>query len=163
MGKSGNQWAPRGDRGALVFRGRSLHSLDAKGRIRIPPRFRDILRDRYDDQLVVTNLDRCLIAYPLPEWERIEEKLGGLSLVRQDVKAFQRFFLSGATECSFDRQGRILIPQTLRDHARLEREVVLAGMTRNFEIWSKPLWEEEIKRAHEDFSQITATLADLGV
>ena len=62
-----------------------------------------------------------------------------------------------------DRQGRILIPQTLRDHARLEREVVLAGMTRSFEIWSKPLWEEEIKRAHEDFSQITATLADLGV
>jgi MraZ protein len=131
-----------------------------KGRIRIPPRFRDVLRDRYDDRLVVTNLDRCLIAYPLPEWERIEEKLGGLSLVRQDVKAFQRFFLSGATECSFDRQGRILIPQTLRDHARLEREVVLAGMTRSFEIWSKPLWEEEIKRAHEDFSQITATLAD---
>jgi MraZ protein len=121
------------------------------------------LRDRYDDHLVVTNLDRCLIAYPLPEWERIEEKVGGLSLVRQDVKAFQRFFLSGATECGFDRQGRILIPQTLRDHARLEREVVLAGMTRSFEIWSKPMWDEEIKRVHEDFSQITATLADLGI
>lgn len=146
-----------------MFRGRSVHSLDAKGRIRIPPRFREVLRERYDDRLVVTNLDRCLIAYPLVEWERIEERVAGLSLVRPDVKAFQRFFLSGATECPFDRQGRILIPQTLREHARLEREAVLAGMTRSFEIWSKPLWEEEIKSAHENFSQITATLADLGI
>jgi MraZ protein len=146
-----------------MFRGRSLHSLDGKGRIRIPPRFREVLREHYDDRLVVTNLDRCLIAYPLAEWERIEERVTGLSFVRPDVKAFQRFFLSGATECAFDRQGRILIPQTLREHARLEREAVLAGMTKSFEIWSKPLWEEEIKKAHENFSQIAATLADLGI
>jgi MraZ protein len=146
-----------------MFRGRSLHTLDVKGRIRIPSRFREILKRRFDDQLVITNFDRCLIAYPLPEWERIEERLGELSLVRQDVKAFQRFFISGATECNFDKQGRILIPPTLREHAQLEREVVLAGMVKSFEIWAKPLWDEEIKRSHENFAQITATLSDLGI
>jgi MraZ protein len=146
-----------------MFRGRSIHTLDAKGRIRIPTRFRDILKSRYEDRFVITNLDRCLIAYPLQEWEIIEEKLGSLSLVRQDVKAFQRFFISGATECNFDKQGRILIPQTLREHASLEREVVLAGMLRSFELWSKDLWDEEIKRAHDNFAEITTTLAELGI
>ena len=146
-----------------MFRGRSIHTLDAKGRIRIPTRFRDILKTRYDDRFVITNLDRCLIAYPLQEWETIEEKLGSLSLVRQDVKAFQRFFISGATECSFDKQGRVLIPQTLREHASLEREVILAGMLRSFEVWSKDFWTEEIKRAQDNFTQITSTLAELGI
>ena len=146
-----------------MFRGRSIHTLDAKGRIRIPARFRDILKTRYEDRLVITNLDRCLVAYPLQEWEIIEEKLGSLSLVRQDVKAFQRFFISGATECNFDKQGRVLIPQTLREHASLEREVVLAGMLRSFEIWSKDYWDQEIKSAHDNFSQITTTLAELGI
>ncbi len=146
-----------------MFRGRSLHTLDAKGRIRIPSRFREILKTRYQDRFVITNFDRCLIAYPLQEWEIIEEKLGELSLVRQDVKAFQRFFISGATECNFDKQGRVLIPQTLREHASLKREVVLAGMVKSFEIWSKPLWDQEIKRSHENFAQITSTLAELGI
>jgi len=146
-----------------MFRGRSIHTLDAKGRIRIPTRFRDILKTRYEDRFVITNLDRCLVAYPLQEWEIIEERLGSLSLVRQDVKAFQRFFISGATECNFDKQGRVLIPQTLREHASLEREVVLAGMLRSFEIWSKDYWDQEIKSAHDNFSQITTTLAELGI
>ena len=146
-----------------MFRGRSIHTLDAKGRIRIPTRFRDILKTRYEDRFVITNLDRCLVAYPLQGWEIIEERLGSLSLVRQDVKAFQRFFISGATECNFDKQGRVLIPQTLREHASLEREVVLAGMLRSFEIWSKDYWDQEIKSAHDNFSQITTTLAELGI
>ncbi|UCG11462.1 MAG: division/cell wall cluster transcriptional repressor MraZ [Deltaproteobacteria bacterium] len=145
-----------------MFRGRSVHTLDAKGRIRIPSRFREILKRRYEDRLIITNLDRCLIAYPLLEWEKIEEKLGELSVVRQDVKAFQRFFISGAIECNFDKQGRILIPQPLREHGSLEREVILAGMVRSFEIWSKPLWDEEIKVSHENFAQITSTLSELG-
>ena len=146
-----------------MFRGRSVHTLDAKGRIRIPSRFRETLKTIHDDRFIITNLDRCLIAYPLQEWERIEEKLGELSFVRQDVKAFQRFFISGATECHFDKQGRVLIPQTLREHACLEREVVLAGMVKSFEVWSKPLWDEEIKKSHENFAQITEALSELGI
>jgi MraZ protein len=146
-----------------MFRGRSAHTLDAKGRIRIPSRFRETLKTLYDDRFIITNLDRCLIAYPLQEWEKIEERMGELSFVRQDVKAFQRFFISGATECNFDKQGRVLIPQTLREHACLEREAILAGMVKSFEIWSKPLWDEEIKIYHENYGQITETLADLGI
>ena len=146
-----------------MFRGRSIHTLDAKGRIRIPARFREILTARYEDRCIITNLDRCLIAYPLSEWEIIEQKLGELSLVRPDVKAFQRFFISGATECNFDKQGRILIPQTLREHASFKRDVVLAGMLKSFELWSKPLWDEEINRARDDFAEITTTLAELGI
>jgi MraZ protein len=146
-----------------MFRGRSIHTLDAKGRIRIPTRFRDTLKTRYEDRLVITNLDRCLVAYPLQEWEKIEEKLGSLSMIRQHVKAFQRFFISGATECNFDKQGRVLIPQTLREHASLQREVILAGMLKSFEIWSKDSWDEEIRRAHDNFAQITDTLAELGI
>ena len=146
-----------------MFRGRSVHTLDAKGRIRIPSRFREILKTRYDDRFVITNLDRCLIAYPLREWQIIEEKLGELSLIRQDVKAFQRFFISGATECNFDKQGRVLIPQTLRQQASLKREVVLAGMLKSFEIWSKPLWDKEIKSAQDNFTEITTTLSELGI
>ncbi len=146
-----------------MFRGRSVHTLDAKGRIRIPSRFRETLKTIHDDRFIITNLDRCLIAYPLQEWEKIEEKLGELSFVRQDVKAFQRFFISGATECHFDKQGRVLIPQTLREHACLEREVVLAGMVKSFEVWSKPLWDEEIKKSHENFGQITEALSELGI
>ena len=146
-----------------MFRGRFAHTLDAKGRIRIPTRFRETLQDRFDDQLIITNLERCLIAYPLPEWEQIEQRLGGLSLFRPEVKAIQRFFLSGATECSFDKQGRILIPQTLRQHARLEREIVLVGMVKGFEIWSKPLWEDELTKSHENFLQVAETLSELGI
>lgn len=146
-----------------MFRGRSVHTIDVKGRIRIPSRFRDILKTHFEDRLIITNYDACLIAYPLQEWERIEQKLGELSFVRQDVKAFQRFFISGATECNFDKQGRILLPQTLREHASLEREVILAGMVKSFEIWSKPLWDEEIKRARDDFAHITSTLSELGI
>jgi MraZ protein len=110
-----------------MFRGRSVHTLDGKGRIRIPSRFREILRRRFDDQLIVTNLDRCLTAYPLSEWEKIEERLGELSLVRQDVKAFQRFFISGATECNFDKQGRILIPPILREHWQAWSKALRSG------------------------------------
>ena len=84
-------------------------------------------------------------------------------MFRQDVKAFQRFFISGATECNFDKQGRILIPQTLRQQASLKREVVLAGMLKSFEIWSKPLWDKEIKSAQDNFTEITTTLSELGI
>ncbi|MBW1980854.1 MAG: division/cell wall cluster transcriptional repressor MraZ [Deltaproteobacteria bacterium] len=146
-----------------MFRGRFHHTLDAKGRLRIPTRFREILQKQFNDQLIITNLDRCLIAYPLPEWEKVEEQVGGLSKMSPDIRAFQRFFISGATECSFDKQGRILIPQTLRDYAKLEREVVIAGVLKNFEIWSKPLWDEEIRNSQENFRQIAESVSSYGV
>ena len=146
-----------------MFRGRFEHSVDSKGRVSIPAKFRELLAEKYDDRLILTNFDRCLVAYPYEEWRVLEERVSSLSMVKKEVKAFQRFFISGATECPIDKLGRILIPPTLRDYAQLGRNVVLAGMLRKFEIWSKERWLEEIKRSEVDFEGMGEALADLGI
>jgi len=146
-----------------MFRGRFEHTVDSKGRVSIPAKFRDLLAEKYDDRLILTNFDRCLVAYPYEEWRVLEERVGSLSMVKKEVKAFQRFFISGATECPIDKLGRILIPPTLRDYAQLGRNVVFAGMLRKFEIWSKERWQEEIKRSEVDFEGMGEALAELGM
>jgi len=146
-----------------MFRGRFEHTVDSKGRVSIPAKFRELLAEKYDDRLILTNFDRCLVAYPYEEWRVLEERVSSLSMVKKEVKAFQRFFISGATECPIDKLGRVLIPPTLRDYAQLGRNVVFAGMLRKFEIWSKERWLEEIKRSEVDFEGMGEALADLGI
>jgi len=146
-----------------MFRGRFEHIVDSKGRVSIPAKFRDLLAEKYDDRLILTNFDRCLVAYPYEEWRVLEERVSSLSMVKKEVKAFQRFFISGAAECPIDKLGRILVPPTLRDYAQLGRNVVFAGMLRKFEIWSKERWLEEIKRSEVDFEGMGEALADLGI
>jgi MraZ protein len=111
-----------------MFRGRFEHIVDSKGRVSIPAKFRELLAEKYDDRLILTNFDRCLVAYPYEEWRVLEERVGSLSMVKKEAKAFQRFFISGATECPIDKLGRILVPPTLRDYAQLGRNVVFTGM-----------------------------------
>lgn len=127
----------------MRFRGRFEYTIDSKGRLNIPSRFREVLLEEYGDEiLVLTNFDHCLFAYPLSEWEVIEEKLGELPVIDEAVTSFKRFFYSSAQECSIDKQGRILIPPALRKYAGLDKEVILAGMIRYFELWdSKRFWE----------------------
>jgi MraZ protein len=146
-----------------MFRGRFEHTVDSKGRVSIPAKFRELLAEKYDDRLILTNFDRCLVAYPYEEWRVLEERVGSLSMVKKEVKAFQRFFISGAAECPIDKLGRILIPPTLRDYAQLEKNVVFTGMLRKFEIWSKERWLEEIKRSEVDFEGMGEALAELGI
>ncbi len=146
-----------------MFRGRFEHTVDSKGRVSIPAKFRELLAEKYDDRLILTNFDRCLVAYPYEEWRVLEERVGSLSMVKKEAKAFQRFFISGATECPIDKLGRILIPPTLRDYAQLGKNVVFAGMLRKFEIWSKERWLEEIKRSEGDFEGMGEALAELGI
>ena len=146
-----------------MFRGRFEHIVDSKGRVSIPAKFRELLAEKYDDRLILTNFDRCLVAYPYEEWRVLEERVSSLSMVKKEVKAFQRFFISGATECPIDKLGRILVPPTLRDYAQLGRNVIFAGMLRKFEIWSKERWLEEIKRSEVDFEGMGEALADLGI
>jgi MraZ protein len=146
-----------------MFRGRFEHIVDSKGRVSIPAKFRELVAEKYDDRLILTNFDRCLVAYPYEEWRVLEERVSSLSMVKKEVKAFQRFFISGATECPIDKLGRILVPPTLRDYAQLERNVVFAGMLRKFEVWSKERWLEEIKRSEVDFEGMGEALADLGI
>ena len=146
-----------------MFRGRFEHTIDSKGRISIPARFRELLAEKNDERVMITNFDRCLVAYPREEWQTMEEKISSLSMVKKEAKAFQRFFVSAAVECPIDKLGRILIPPTLRSYARLEKEVVFAGMVKKFEIWSKERFLEEIQKAEENFEGMGETLATLGL
>jgi len=146
-----------------MFRGRYEHVIDSKGRVSFPVKFREVLNEKYDDRLIITNFINCLVAYPLAEWQLLEEKLSSMSMVRRDVKSFQRFFISGVAECNIDKQGRILIPPTLREYANLEKEVVFAGMIKQVEIWSKERWELEIATTKEKLGDISDALAELGL
>jgi MraZ protein len=146
-----------------VFRGRSIHLIDSKGRVSIPTRFRDLIKTNGDPRLIVTNWEQCLAVYPFNEWQEIEEKMGQLSLVDRDIRSFKRFFFSGASECGLDSQSRILIPPTLREYAHLEKEVILAGQLKYFEIWDKIKFEEELAKNIANLSAIEGKLASLGL
>jgi len=146
-----------------VFRGRYEHTIDSKGRISIPSKFREILSKKFDDRLVITNFDHCLVAFPNEEWSAIEQRVGSLSLMRKETSAFFRFFYSSAVDCAIDKQGRLLIPQTLRDYANLQKDIVLVGEGKRIEIFAKERWLEEARRAEEDFEQLRDTLANLGI
>jgi len=146
-----------------VFRGRSNHLIDSKGRVSVPARFRDLIKTNGDPRLIVTNADQCLAVYTYKEWQEIEEKVGQLSLVDRDIRSYKRFFISGACECSLDSQSRILIPPTLREHAGLEKEVILAGQLKCFEIWDKVRFEEELAKSIKNLSVLEDKLASLGL
>ncbi len=138
-----------------MFRGRSAHMLDAKGRLSIPARFRDVLKANYDSKLILTNLPSCLAAYPFEEWRLIEEQFAKYSFGPPDIIKFKRYFLGAAVECPVDGQGRVLIPAPLRKEAGLQREVVLSGMLNYFEIWSKERLDEELASARDNFDKFS--------
>lgn len=144
-----------------MFRGRFEHLVDSKGRLSIPSKFRETLNERYDSRLVVTTYDSCLIAYPFAEWQVLEEKVASMPEFKKDTKAFLRFFYSSATDCAIDKLGRILVPQALRDYARLEKDVILIGALKHVEIWSKALWEQAEAQASQE--EIVNTLDRLGL
>jgi MraZ protein len=126
-----------------VFRGVNNISLDAKGRMAIPTRYRERLNERCDGQIVVTvDRDHCLLIYPLPEWEEIERKLVRLPSLNKQARRLQRLLIGHATECQLDGSGRVLLPPPLREFAGLERNAVLIGQGNKFELWDEKLWNE---------------------
>ncbi len=145
-----------------LFEGRSRHTLDEKGRLAIPARFREILKKRGDSSLVVTNLSNCLVAFARDYWQKIKEKAVNLPLFDSAANTYIRYFISGAIECPL-KQGRILIPPDLRELAGLRKEVVLVGHLARFEIWDKARWEEEFESAKQSFPEISQSLTDLGI
>jgi MraZ protein len=146
-----------------VFRGRSTHLIDSKGRVSIPTRFRDLLKTIGDPRLIITNGDQCLTAYTYKAWEEVETKMGQLSLVDRDIRSYKRFLVSGASECSLDRQGRILIPPTLREYAKLDKEVILAGQLKYFEVWDKSRFEADLEKNTNNLPNLEDKLASLGL
>ncbi len=144
-----------------MFQGRFVHNIDTKGRISIPAKFREIIAERYENKLILTNdFDKCIVAYPPDEWEMLIEKVKALPM-KKEVKIFQRYFISAAMEGELDRQGRILIPPTLRNHAGLNKEVCLAGLGNWMEIWDRKEWEKAMML--EDKDRVREVLAELGI
>ena len=134
------------------------HTIDAKGRLIIPSKFRDSLGDEF---VVTKGLDGCLFVYDNKEWSAFEEKLKSLPLTNKDARQFVRFFLAGATLAEVDKQGRILVPANLREFAGLEKEVVLVGVASRVEIWSKSRWEDAA--SYDDVEEIAEHMAELGL
>ena len=130
-----------------------MHSLDQKGRLSIPARFKEVLQSRYSDTIFVTNRVKCLVAYPYEEWRKIEDRFLSSPLPPPEVEQFQRYFLAAAVECKLDSHGRILIPAPLREEVEIKKEVVLLGMLDHFEIWSKDKLEQELKVVRERFDE----------
>jgi len=124
-----------------LFRGVSSIHLDDKGRLAVPTRYRAELDECCDNQLVITvGLDKCLLLYPLPEFEDIERKLVQLPALNQQAKRLQRLLIGHAAECQLDSQGRCLIPEPLRRFALLEKRVALIGQGNKFELWDEDTW-----------------------
>lgn len=134
------------------------HTIDTKGRLIIPSKFREALGDEF---VVTKGLDGCLFVYDNSEWKSFEEKLKSLPLTNKDARQFVRFFLAGAAAVEVDKQGRILIPGVLREFAGLEKEVVLVGVASRVEIWSKAKWESAAE--YEDMEEIAEHMAELGL
>lgn len=138
--------------------GEFQHSVDEKGRLIVPVKFREGLGSSF---VMTRGLDQCLFVYPQPEWEILENKLKALPMTRADARSFVRFFFSGATECELDKQGRILIPASLRDYAGLAKDCVVIGVSNRVEIWSQSAWENYSAEAQSSFAEIAENLVDL--
>jgi MraZ protein len=147
-----------------MFRGRYEHTIDAKGRTSLPVRYRDVLDASGERRIVLTSaLDPCLVAYAMPEWAAFEERLGKLPQFDRAVQRVKRLYVSGAVECEVDDSGRILVPPTLRDHARLAKDVVWAGMGRYAELWDQDAWRANFDTTDADRRDISSRLAELGL
>lgn len=146
-----------------MFRGRFEHGIDDKGRVSIPSKFREVLSGSFDERLIITHFDDCLWAYPVAEWQKIEERIAALPQFKPEVKALQRVFVSAATECPIDKSGRILLPPVLRDYAGITKDLVFVGMTKRIEIWSGERWAKIFAASQEDLKQMTDKLSDLGL
>lgn len=141
-----------------MFMGEYNHTLDAKGRLIIPAKFRETLGDAF---IVSKGMDGCLFVFTNEEWEGFAEKLRSLPMIDKEARQFTRYFLSGATEVEVDKSGRVLLPSVLREFAGISKDAVLVGVGSRVEIWSKELWEGTV--TYQDMDDITKHMIELGI
>lgn len=141
-----------------MFMGEYSHSIDTKGRLIMPSKFREMLGEQF---VVTKGLDGCLFVYDQNEWTAFEEKLKSLPITNKDARKFVRFFLAGAAEMTVDKQGRILLPTVLREFAEIVSDAVLVGVGSRIEIWSKERWDGISE--YDDMDDIAEHMADLGL
>ncbi len=140
--------------------GEYRHNVDTKGRVSVPSKFRGDLGQSF---VVTKGLDNCLFMYSKPEWETFENKLKTLPLTNQDARTFMRFFFAGATEVEVDKQGRINIPQVLREYANITKDVVIVGVATRAEIWDSENWDKYTSSDSLNVSQIASQMSNLGI
>ena len=143
-----------------MFIGEYNHTIDSKGRLIVPSKFREALGDEF---VVTKGLDGCLFVFPMDEWNFFTQKLHDLPLTKKEARQFSRFFLAGAASCEVDKQGRILLPSVLRDFSGLDKDAVLVGVSSRIEIWSKLKWDEINNVDVDDMDDIAEHMADLGI
>lgn len=141
-----------------MFMSEYNHTIDAKGRLSIPSKFRNALGKEF---VISKGIDSCLYVYANEDWEKFERNLTSLPLIDKDARKFARFFLAGAAQVELDPQGRILVPTHLREYAGLEKDVVLVGVGTRIEIWNKEKWEADCSEI--DMDTITASMKDLNL
>lgn len=148
-----------------MFRGISYHTIDPKGRIIIPSRFRDVIKASGHDCIMVSRMDDCLFAYTIDEWSKIEKKILDLREKSESMRRFQRIFIGSAQDCRCDAQGRVLIPPALKQYAGLEKDIALVGVLSRFEIWSKDNWDRENGKMDSDMddAQVRQEISLLGL
>ncbi|MDE6816047.1 MAG: division/cell wall cluster transcriptional repressor MraZ [Lachnospiraceae bacterium] len=141
-----------------MFMGEYNHTIDAKGRLIIPSKFREALGDEF---VVTKGMDGCLFVFDNSEWQNFAEKLRELPMMDKEVRQFTRFFLAGAASVEVDKQGRILLPSVLREFADITKDAVLVGVGSRIEIWSKNRWEGTV--TYQDMDDIARHMAELGI
>ena len=146
-----------------MFRGQFQHSIDAKGRVSLPARFRDALLASGDPRLIITPsvFDDCLHLYSLRQWEIQEQKIADLPSLNPSIVRFRRMYVSPAMECELDKSGRFQIPVELRKKANLEKDVLLAGMGKVVELWSRDKWEQALSITPEEEARFRAEIQEL--
>jgi len=142
-----------------VFYGEYEYSLDEKGRLIVPARIRDAMKQNGVTAFMITRgLDACLFLFSVQEWQKYVEQLDTLPVTKGKARWFSRMFFSGAAECSLDKQGRIFIPPNLREHAHIEKDVVIIGVQNRLEIWDKSTWEQSSKEAKQSYEELAEEL-----
>jgi MraZ protein len=144
-----------------MFYGEYFHSIDRKGRLILPAKFREAAKGHFIEKFYVTRgLDNCLFMFSEEEWRSQEGKFKAISFTKQQARTFNRIYFSGAVEVVFDSQGRILLPQYLKDFAQIKKDVVIVGVSNRIEIWAKDKWEEFYKNSRQSFEEIAEKLME---
>ncbi|PIQ81852.1 MAG: cell division/cell wall cluster transcriptional repressor MraZ [Candidatus Omnitrophica bacterium CG11_big_fil_rev_8_21_14_0_20_64_10] len=142
-----------------MFYGEYEHAIDRKGRLIIPSRMREVMKEHYVERFFVTRgLDRCLFLFAEDEWRAQEKRFRALSITRREARHFNRFYFSGAVEVTCDKQGRVLIPNYLKDHAGIKRDVMLVGVSSRIEIWDRQEWQKFTTQFRESYEEIAERL-----
>jgi len=143
-----------------MFIGEYKHNIDEKGRIAIPVKFREKLKG---GAVITKGLDSCLFLYPKEEWQKLAEKLSNMPISQSGARAFSRMMLAGAFEVDFDKQGRAVIPSSLRNFAGINKNTIVAGLFSRIEIWEAKKWEEYQANTEKDSGDIAENLSEMGI